>query len=883
MPVFGQQTLAVRVASLWVPAPWRSQVVSDLADEARAPGRSRSSLWTMRHMVAIGTRLRARAMARRLPSLDGLLTGFIRADLRAAIRQLWRAPSASIISIITLAVAVSAVVTVYAFLNRTVLHPLAFEDPARLVAVWRMDPASPDAWLAAAPGDFVEWRRDNTSFERLVAGQNISMTFTAFEDGGAPLMRRVSAGWFETLGVVPVLGRPFTADEDVPNGPAVAMLSYDTWQRYYAGRSTVVGESVELDNVAYTIVGVTPEGYFNPVFALVDAPEVFLPLGLRTTGESRATNTLLVAGRLRRDTTLSQAQQELLRISEEQARAHPDTNGQFRATVQPMDEQLVRPLRSPLTLLFIAVLGLFFAACGNVANLQLARTLSRGQEHAVQLALGASRLRLFLQMLAEGATIAALSGAVAVLIVALFGPAVAALMPPGLLMPRLSFALDGQALLAAGLATIVAALLSSLPAMAAVLRRLDGSQLAAGAARSVGSRDRRRWAGALVTIEMAVAVTLLTGAGLALIGFQQLRERPHGFEPADAVTFRVSTRGPEFQAMAARLNFFDRVREELAALPGVDAVGVAGALPIFPQFRQRAAYAADVPIPSGREPRISVFPISEGFLDAFGVPLLSGRPVTQDDQPGSPPVTVLSLSAARALFGPADPVGRQIVLMDGDTPRTINVIGVTGDVRSSSDPTVFGSVAYVSWRQAPTPNAMGFVVRSREAPATLFQQSEQAVHRVNRSMPLYVPRTLAQVAASLEATYRFTAILLGVFAGVGLLLVATGIYGTISNLVSDRWREIGVRMALGATRGRVLELVIREGLRPAVTGIGIGWVGAVAFGQVVARAVSGTPAFSWILFLALPALLLLLGALASLMPALRATRVNPTTALRTDT
>ncbi len=868
----------LRFLSLLVPVRWRVHVLRDLQEEGR-------SAWaTAWHMVAIALRLRARALTQRLPSMDGVFVGFLRSDIQVVWRHLRRSPGSAVISVVTLSVAVAAVVIVVAVVDRTIINPLPFKDPGRLTAIWRIDPQSPNNWLNTTRGDVAEWRRDVTTLTPIVAAQNFSMTFTGFEDGGAPLMRRVSHRWFETLGITPVVGRTFTADEDRPNGPPVAMISYDTWQRRFAGRHDVTGRSVELDNVSYSIVGVTPQHYYNPVFPLVDLPEAFLPLGLAEAGESRSAPTLLTIGRLAPDATIADAQTELMRVSERQAVAAPDTNHQFRATVQPLDEQLVRPLRTPLLLLLVAVVGLFVAACGNVANLTLVRVLARRQAHAVQQALGASRLRIMLQTFAESVIVAAVSGTIAMAVAATAGPAVQGLTPPGFLTPTVTFALGPAALVMAALITVIAALLSSLPALISCARPFIGTELGAGAVKAVGGRERRAWAGTLVAIEMAVATVLLSGAGLAALGFAHLRDAPHGFDPLNALTFRVSTRGPDFVSPESRFQFFERLHDEFRLIPGVTAAGGMNALPVFGQFGERGAYRSDAVTPPepGREPRVTVIPVTPGFFDAMGISLRDGRDVSTNDRTDAPAVAVLSRTAAARLFGTDEPVARSFVLVEGTRLRRVEVVGEVADVRSSVDPSMYTAVVYLPLRQSPAPTAFGFVLRSEESTATVTRQAQTAVARVNRSMPLFLLRPLTDVAASLEATMRFTSVLLTTFALLGLTLVASGLYGTLAHLVEDRRREMGVRLALGATRANVLRLVLRDGLRPALTGLAIGWIGALGFGQVIARMVNGTPAFQWSLFLWLPAALLVLGAAASIVPALRATRVDPITALRTD-
>lgn len=875
----------VRVLSRLTPARWRASVVRDLIEDADArhlSGLGRT-MWLTFHLLTVLGRLHGRALHSALPRPRALLTGFS-ADVSAAMRHLRSSPGATVLAIGTLSLGVAAVVTVATILYRTVIVPVPFTDADRLVALWRIDPASPQNWLATTPGDFVDWDREAGSFESLAAARNVSHSYTATEIGGAPLMRRVTHDWLDTLGITPAMGREFTAEEDRPNGPNVAVLSYATWQQRFAGRADVVGQAVELDRVTYTIVGVLPSTYYNPVFGLVDQPEVLLPLGLAAAGESRNLGTLLTVGRLKPGVTLQDARSEIDRLAERQAQEFPASNSNVRATTQPIGEQLVRPVRTPLTLLFAAVLGLFIAACGNVANLNLVRTLARRRDHAVRQALGASRARLVLQVLSENSIVALAAGVVAVGLTALAGPAAARLTPPGFLAPTVNFTLDPMTLVIAGVVTMVTAIASSLPSLWTASRRLAAADLSAGVSRAVGSRDRRRWASALIAIELAVATVLLAGAGLATTGFDRLSRSPLGFDPDNALSFRVSTRGPEFTTPESRFTFFERVLEELRTLPGSQAVGGMNALPVFTQFGERGMYRADRPDvpPPGAEPRVTVIPVTDGFFAAMGMRLAEGRDISMTDREDTPRVVVLSRAAATRLFGADAAVGRPLALPEGTAIRRLDVVGLVDDVRSMTDPTTSTAVAYVPMRQAGPPGAFGFVLRSSEPLAGLVRQAEAAVHRVNRSSPLYLARPLSEVAAGLQATARFTTALMLTFAAIGLVLVASGLFGTVAQLVADRRRELGVRLALGATRVSVLALVLRDGLRPALTGIGIGLVGAVVAGRIMAGFVPGTPSFVAVVFATLPAVLLGLCVTASLIPAMRATRVDPTTALRPD-
>jgi len=875
--------LLLRLALALVPARWRASVSADLDEEARRNGRAglAAGFWKVRHALAIAGSMRMDRLKSAL-SLEGVFTGFLRRDLVAAVRHLRRTPVASVVAIVTLACAVAGVAVVSSVLLHTVLAPLAFPRADRLVAIYQVNPVSPENWRPVAPGNVADLFRETTSFERLAAARNVSLTFTGFDDGETPLMRRVSHGWFEMLGVTPLLGRTFTQEEDQPNGPRVAMLSEGTWQQRFGGDPAILGRTVELDFVPHTIVGVVPQSYENPVFGLVDEPQVWMPLQLPGSGADRSFANHFVAGRLGEGVRLVEAQTELSTLADRLARAHPDTNSQVQALVTPLDESIVRPVRTPVLFMFGAVVVVLLAACGNVSTLMLARAVARRQAVAIQQALGAPRLRVMLQVVTEHLMLSTVAGVLAVWLAWTVGQAIPLLVPEGFLAPRFAFVMDGWTLACAAGATFTAGLLAAVPSVVTLGRRVE-SDVMETTVRTVGSRRRRRWFDALIGLEVAGAAILLVGAGMVALGFGRMQSADAGFTADRALTFRVSTRGPAYVDGARRFEFFERVVEAFGVVPGVRAVGATSVPPVFPQFTEIGVFAADEARPEpGQEPRVALARVTAGLLGALDVPLRSGRLITDDDRMGTQPVVVLSESAARAAFGARDPLHVRVTLRNGPTEETAEVVGIVGDVRSAVDPTAHTSFVYQSWRQAPAPVALGFVVRTEGDPELALASLRAALRGVDRQMPLYQPRTLAEIQRQIDSRGRFAAALLSAFAMLGLVLVVSGIYGTLSHLASARRREMGVRMALGATRGTVLRLVLGDALRPALAGAAIGLAGALTFGRVAASAVSGTPAFSAPIFIGLPLLLLVVVAMSSLMPARRATRVDPTVALRAD-
>ncbi len=882
-PGEGRPGSVARLALHLVPERWRSSVALDLEEEARRAGRRGfpADLWRVRQTLAIAGRMHMARWVSHL-SLEGVLTGFVRRDAVAALRHLRRTPVASVVAVLTLSAAVAGVTVVYSVLSHTVLAPLAFPSVDRLVAVYQVDPASPDTWRPVAPGNVADMFRETTVFERLAAARNVSLTFTSFDDGDTPLMRLVSHGWFEMLGVVPVLGRTFTADEDQPNGPHVAMLSEATWRQRFGGDPAIVGRTVELDFVPYTIVGVVPERYENPVFGLVDEPQVWMPLQLPASGADRSFGNHFVAGRLRDGVSLGDAQAELTRLADGLAEAQPDTNGQVQALVTPLDENVVRPVRTPVLFMFGAVLVVFVAACGNVSTLMLARAVGRRQAIAVQQALGAPRLRLVLQVILEHLMLSVAAGLLAVWLAWGVGRSILLLVPEGFLAPRFAFSMDGWTVVFAACATVAAGLLASLPSVVALSKRVE-SEVMETTIRTVGSRRRRLWFDALIGLEVAGAAVLLLGAGLVAIGFERMQSADAGFDADRAITFRVSTRGAAYVDGARRFEFFERVIDAFSAVPGVRSAGATTVLPVFNQFSEVGAYASDEPAPeAGREPRVALASVTEGLLETLDVPLVAGRLITSEDRATTQPVVVLSQSAASAIFGARDPLHLRVVLAGRTGGQAAEVVGIVGDVRSAMDPTSRTAFVYQPWRQVGAPVALGFVVRTEGRPESMLSSLREALRGVDRQMPLYQPRTLESVEQQIDARGRFAAALLSAFACLGLLLVVSGIYGTLSHLASGRRREMGVRMALGASRRTVLWLVLADALRPAAAGAAVGLLAAVGFGRAAAAAVSGTPAFSLPVFAGLPLLLLLVVAASSLMPARRATRVDPTVALRAD-
>jgi len=795
-------------------------------------------------------------------------------DVRASVRALRQAPQLALVAIAAIALSIGVASTMFSVLDGIVLRPLPFPHPERLVAIWERDPAQPDTWLAGSELSVGAWLARSRSFELAVAGRNVSYTLTSFEDGDTPLMRLVSHGYFELLGIAPQLGRTFTAEEDRRGAPPVVLLSHELWQRRFGGDPQVVGRTTGIDGRATTIVGVMPPATDNPVFGTGNAPHAWLPLALPESGLDRRQNGHVTLARLREGVGIDAARHELAAISAQLRREHPEHERE--ALVVPAAERLVREARPAALLLFGSGLFVLLVACGNVANLQLTRALERRREIALRQALGASRRHLLRQLLTEGVLLASI-GAFAGLLLAYW--AIAALP---LLLPDGGFRFDLDAGVLAF--TLAVALLSGIgfglvPALHALRPDLAGT-LGAGAVRATAD-GRRQWLRrGLVVGEVALSLVLLIGAGLMLRSFARLQALDPGFDPDGALTFRVSTRGPEYRDAARRADFYQRVADGLRETPGVVAAGGVQFMPLFPAFGQVPVTADGRDAEPGREERAVYLRATPGFFEAMAMPVLRGRGIEPRDAADAAPVAVVSQSLARLLFGDEDPLGRRVA----GGPRGIarEIVGVVGDVRGNDSSARPGAILYVPLAQDAELAAMSFVMRTRSDPLSLLPAAERAVRSVDRAMPVYVPQTLRELLDSLDAPRAALRSLLGAFAGLGLALAVTGIYAALSYNVSRRTRELGIRIALGATRRDVLLEVLGGALLLAAAGIAVGLALSYGLSGVLRGQLYGIEATDPATYAALATLLVLVVLASSAAPALRAASVDPTVALREE-
>jgi predicted permease len=802
----------------------------------------------------------------------------LRQDLVYALRRLRQAPGFTLIAVATLALGIGANSAIFSVVNAVLLKPLPFEEPDRLVRVsqtWKGNSA------VYSPANFLDTAGAASSFESLAAHDGGGFTLT---EGGAPARvdgATVSASFFEVLRARPVLGRGFLAEENEPGKHRVAVLGHALWRARFGGDPGIIGRTIQIDRESYEVVGVAPPGFAYPV-----GSELWTPLQYdeQFRIESRGSWYLGVVGRLRRDVTLEGARQELAAIAARLVQQYPDDNEGVGATVDSLHEATVRQARAGLLVLLGAVGFVLLIACVNVANLLLARVLRREAEIAVRAALGAGRARLLRQLLTEAVVLAVLGGGAGLALASVSLDALLALRPEA--VPRLvEIGLDRNVLAFAATGSIATGLLFGILPALHLIRRPAASALREGGRGVLGGRGHRL-RGALVVGQMAMALVLLSGAGLLLRSFAQLRRVDPGFRSEGTLAFRIALPESAYPDDEERIAFYDRLFSRIAALPGVRSVGGVTGLPLTGNnFTISFEVAGRPPVPPAEQPSMQTRIASPGYFETMGIPLRRGRRIEARDGATAAQVVVLSEAAVRQYFQDEDPLGRVLKIGlrrgPGKPGAGGEVVGIVGDVKEHGLQARQPPAVYIPYEQYPTPS-LDVVVHTSLDPGSLAAPVEACVRELDPQLPLTRVATLDEVVARSLAEPRFYAILLGAFAATALFLAALGIFGALSYAVSQRSREIGIRVALGAQPAEVLGMVLRHALTLAALGMGIGLAGALALSRAISGMLFGLSPSDPATLGGVAALLAAVALLASYIPARRATRVDPVEALRAE-
>jgi putative ABC transport system permease protein len=794
-------------------------------------------------------------------------------DLQFAARQLRRAPTFAAIVIATLAVGIGANTAIFSVVNALLLRPLPYPESTELVSLAGAYRDRGNDWSVSYP-NARDWRAQSRTLADAGWFQGASYSLVGGERPERVQGTRASSTLLPTLRVQPAIGRNFTEAEDRPGAERVAIISHGLWQRHFAGSADVLGRTLTLSNNGYEVIGVMPPGFNFPGPGV----DVYVPVRASEETWNRFSGGLQVIGRMKPGTSVEAVQQDMDRVSAALAEAFPEPNADLTAYARTLRDALYGEETPTIVLTLLGAVGfVLLIACVNVANLLLARSAGREREMAVRAAIGAGRSRVLRQLLTESVLLGVLGGALGVLLAIWSARAMAAAIPEDAPFTR-DFSIDAAVLAFAVLLSLGTGILFGLaPALHGARSNLN-SLLVGRAGHQTRQRGRRR--GLLVIAEVALALMLLVGAGLMIRSFARLVGTDPGFDADRLITMRVGL-DSRFDSATTAHAYQRRVLNELRALPGVEHAAAVDWVPMggtnnFNDFQIVGR--------EGNQNAGNIF-VTDGYLAAMGMPLLRGRDFTERDALAAPGVVIVNRTFAEKYFPGEDALGKQLHIGwdPGDYVRTI--IGITGDVRFGGLDQDPRAELYTPYMQMPwSMGGMTFVARTAGEPLALVEPMQRAIWSVDADQMIYDVRTMQRIVGESSSVLmgRILAVALGVFATLALTLAALGLYGVISYGVAQRTYEIGVRAALGAARADLLRMVLGQGLRLVVFGLLIGLVGAFALTRVMESLLFGVSATDPLTFAAVATLLVAVSAAASLIPALRAARVDPVTALRTE-
>ena len=800
-------------------------------------------------------------------------------EIQYGVRVLLRRPSFTIMAVMVLTLAIGANVTMFTFIDAALLRPLPYRDPQQLVKIWDSRQSEVSSRFEASYPDYLDWKQQNEVFLSLAAYSGGGNAILAESDGPQMVPAgRVSDNFFQTLGVAPLIGRVFQPGEDLASAPPYVILSYGFWQHHYGGRRDVLGQSMTLNSTPRTIVGVLPKHFH---FAPMGDVDVYVTL--RATGgmqTRRNLHWLHPVGRLKPGVTLDQAQVGMNALAANLEKQYPDSNKELRTVVVPLSELITGQVKPILMVLLAAVGLLLLIACANIANLLLARSATRAKEFAIRSALGARRWRMVRQLLVEG-TLLALVGTLAGIVFAMLATRGMIHTLPAEMLQNVPYLRDASIdprilLFAAGLGLLTALLFSLPPAIglsapANNALKEGGQQSVSGSWRKVGSL--------LVIAEVAISAVLLVGSGLLLKSLYRLLKVDTGFNVSRLTTFYVFPDSKRYDEDAQANLLHDKLMDALRAVPGVSSVGITSTPPVVGGNTSlfRVVGALLTPLPYEANSR----DIDPGYFSTLQARLKAGRYFNERDDANAPKVVILNQTAAKIAFGDQDPVGKEIIFTYSPKEKPRQVVGVVADVHEGELTDADKPAIYTPFAQGPD-NIFAVVVRSDLDQSALRPALEQAVHQVDPGIVLFQMQTVEDLIAQSPAAmmHRYPARLVSIFAISALLLGVVGLYGVVSYSVSQRTREIGVRMALGAPRGDVLRLVLSNGMRLAAIGIAAGVAGAVLAGYFLRSVLFGVKPWDTATLVLVAAVLLAINALASYLPARRAAQLDPMQALR---
>jgi putative ABC transport system permease protein len=802
-------------------------------------------------------------------------------DVRYGWRMLAKSPGFTAVAVLTLAIGIGANTAIFTVVNAAVFHSLPYRAPERLVHLWETRPAREFAQMEASRPNLLEWQASNHVFSALAGytGTNFSLTGrgTPQRISGA----RVTANFFDVLGVQPTLGRAFRGDEDRPGGARIALLSYGLWAGQFGSDPKIVGQALALNGEAYTVAGILPRDF---QFAKRGGAEIWVPLNPNPDEAARRTlHWVNVIGRLRSGVTVPQAQDEMTRLAQRLAAEYPDANAGGGIRVIPLHEEIVGPVQPVLIALVGAVGLVLLIACVNVANLLLARAEVRQREIAVRLALGATRWRLLRQVLTESCILAICGGALG-LILARWGVNVILSRLPGAVLAGMPYFRGlspnvGVLEFTLGISLLTGIVFGLVPALQA--SRLDLQDALKEGARTAGGTAQHRLRNTLVVSEIALSLVLLAGAGLLMKSLVRLLKVDPGFTTENLLTLEISAPMNGYSDQKRNTNFVRQLLDHVQNLPGVQGTALIDVTPLKGGGTASFSVEGRPAPPPGQRPEANSRDVSSSYFRVMQIPLIRGRFFTDHDTSDSPLVLIVNKTLADRVFPGQDPVGHRLVFNFGSGPIVTEIVGVVGDEKLGALDQKTTPVFYSPTFQSNDTD-LTLVVRSSMDPQNLTSEVRAEIANLDPAVLVSSAVTVKKIISDSPSVFvrRFPALLIGVFAVLAVLLSAVGIYGVLSYLVTQRTREIGVRMALGAQRGSILRLLLGEGVRLAAFGIAIGLLAAVGASRLLAGLLFGVVPTDASVLLAVTGLIALVTLAACSVPACRAIKVDPMVALR---
>jgi putative ABC transport system permease protein len=807
-------------------------------------------------------------------------------DVRFGLRTLTKNPGFAYIAILTLALGVGANAAIFSIVNAVLLRPLPWSEPDRAVMIWSRWTAFDKTWVS--DGEVNGYRQQSRTLADVGSWADGQVNLTGDGEPERVAAGFVTANLFSVLGSSPVKGRVFLPQEDVPKGPNVVILGYGLWARRYAADPSMIGRTIQINGAPYQVVGIMPAGFALPTDFQDPAPSaLWLPVQWNAASTDHGSHGYYAAARLKPGVTIEQARDDLHRLAEawtQQGRYPPQM--QFDTVTLSLRDEVVGGVRRTLWLLFGAVGFLLLIACANVANLLLARAEARQREMAVRTALGAGAWRVVRQLLTESLVLASISAIAGVLLAIIGVRALAAWNPSSI--PRVAGAtVDWRVLVfTTGLALITTVIFSLAPAARMLRVDLTDSMKEGGANATTGG-GRRRFRDALVVAEMALAVVLLIGAGLMLRTLWSLQRIDLGFNPSSVLTMKVALPQASYPQPEQVVAFYARLMERIRAVPGVLAAGAARSLPLDSTIGDFGLRIDGYVPPPGTNAKGDWQIATDGYLQAMGERIVRGRGIESTDTSDSQLVGLVNEEMARRYWPGRDPIGGRFRIGGGGDRPWVTVVGIVGDVRHNGITSVVKEKFYVphtQWHRSlgNAVRSMTLVLRTNGNPAALAAPVRSAIGEMDPNLPVAEVRSMDDVVGSALSTPTFMSVLLSIFAALALSLSAIGIYGVLSYVVSRRTREIGIRVAIGAGRARVLRMVLGGGVSLALVGIGAGLILAFAVTRLLRGLLHGVTPADPSTFAVVAIALTGVAALASLVPAWRASRVDPVVALKSE-